>query len=156
MAITGTFSAGNQVQFTDVEIDLDQLGTASTWNAVESWGTNLVVSGGDTPVTDFKTYTTPVIFTGEKNPYQFVVTMLFTNTSTDPWQDIMDDYLAGTDDYDIRYYPTGSSTSGGQIITSSGGKLVDVGLPQRSANDANAVEFSITIRASSIAVTQVA
>lgn len=150
MAISGTFSAGDEVTFNDVSIDIDQTPSSSDFKAVESWATNITVSGGDTPTTDFKTYTTPMVFTGEINPYEVQVEFVYTEGANDPFIEIFDDYAASPGlAYDVRWSPSGGA-SGDVQYTTTGGKLVNVTLPQMSANDSGAVVTTITIRCSSI------
>ena len=150
MAITGSFSAGDEVTYNDVSIDIDQTPASSSFIAVESWMTNITVSGGDTPTSTFNTYTTPLVFTGEINPWTVVVEGIYTETTTDPFIEIYDDYVASPGLlYDVRWSPSGGA-SGAIQYTTSGGKLTAVTIPTQSANDSGAVMFSFTIQCSTI------
>lgn len=150
MPISGTFDAGEEKTFNDVKIELDQIGTGITFVNITTWATNVTVSGGDTPTTDFKTYTTPVVFTGERNPWQVDVECVYTEGTTDPFIEIYDDYVAAPGlAQNLRWSPSGGAS--GQVnYTTTGGKLVAVSIPTQSANDSGAVVFSFSIRCAGI------
>jgi hypothetical protein len=150
MAISGTFDAGEEVTFNNVKIAVDQLGTGLTFNTMTTWATNLTITGGDTPTTDFKTYTTPVVFTGERNVWQVEVECVYTEDTTGPFIEIYDDYVAAPGvAYNLRWSPSGGA-SGSVQYTTTGGKLIGVSIPTQSANDSGAVVFTFTIRAAGI------
>jgi len=151
MAITGTMSAGDQISWSSADVSVDQTPASSSFIQIESWTTNVTVSGGDTPVSNFNTYDVALVYTGEKNPYTVVVQCAYTEAAaTDPFAEIYDDYVASPGlDYDVRWHPQGNS-SGNFQFTTSGGKLVNVTIPTQPAASSDPTLFEFTIACSSI------
>jgi len=153
MAITGAMVAADGISFTDPDIEIDQTPAASSFINVESWATDLTVSGGDVPITDFSTFVVPLVFIGKQNPYTLVLQMAYTEAAvTNPFKDIFDDYIADPGKlYDLQWHPEGAAT-GNYIFTTTGGRLIDCSLPQGSSSGSDPTLFTITIQASSVAV----
>ena len=156
MAITGTMSAGDQVHFNDVDIAIDQTPSASSFLQVESWGTAIAVSGGDVPVSPFNTFDVTLIYVGNQNPYTIDVECAYTEAAvTDVFKDVADDYLASPGlAYDVQWHPEGA-VSGNYLFTTTGGKLTNVTLPQGTSTGSDPILFTMTIVASSIAISVV-
>lgn len=150
MAITGTFAAGDEQTFNDVSVDIDLTPASSSFAAIESWMTNITISGGDTPSSTFNTYTTPMVFTGEKNPYTINCEIVFTLGATDPFSTIYAAYVAAPGLLtDLRWSPPGGASGEMQFLT-VGGKLLDCTIPSQGANDSGAVLFNIMVQCSTI------
>lgn len=154
MAITGAMVAADAVSFKDPDILIDQTPASSSFLNVESWATSITVTGGDTPVSNFNTFTVPLVFVGNVNPYTVVIEMAYTEAAiTNPFKDIFDDYIAsGGLLYDAKWHPEGAAT-GNYIFTTSGGRLINCSLPQGTSTGTSPSLFTITIQCSSIAVT---
>ena len=151
MAITGTRAAGAAVTFKDCKVSVDQTPASSSFIDVSTWGTNVTVSGGDTPVNSVKTYSgAPIVLPGEINNYRVEAMFVYTETTTDPFVEIYDDYVASPGlAYDLRWSPSGGA-SGAVQFTTSGGRLVQCTVPTESAESGGPAVFTITIECSSI------
>lgn len=156
MAITGTRAVGDEVSFKDMKVEIDQTPASSSFVAVETWASNVTVSGGDANVGELLTYGgDPIILTGEQNPYTVEIEMVYTEVDTAPFKEIYDDFSADPGlRQDARWSPKGGST-GDYQFTTSGGRLINCTLPQRPAADGQPAVFTITIRCSSIALADV-
>ena len=154
MAITGAMVAADAVPFNNADILIDQTPSSSSFLAVESWATSISVSGGDTPVSNFNTFTVPLVFIGNINPFTVTVEMAYTEAAiTNPFKEIYDDYIASPGLlYDVKWHPEGAA-AGNYIFTTSGGRLISCSLPQGSSTGTSPSLFTITIQCSSIAVT---
>ena len=151
MAISGTRAADGAVTFKDAIVSIDQTPASSSFIAVSTWGTNITVSGGDTPVNTMKTYAgAPIVLPGEINNYRVELELVYTETATDPFKEIYDDYAASPGlAYDLRWVPSGGG-SGSMQFTTSGGRLVQCSIPTESAEAGGPAIFTITIECSSI------
>ena len=153
MAITGAMVASDAVSFSDPDILIDQTPSSSSFINVESWATSITVSGGDVPITNFSTFTVPMVFIGKQNPYTVVIEMAYTEAAvTNPFKDIYDDFAASPGLlYDAQWHPEGAAT-GNYIFTTSGGRLVDCSLPQGTSSGSDPTLFTITLQVPSIAI----
>lgn len=153
MAISGTFSIGDEISGAAWAVFVDQTPDSSSFIAIESWSADVRVSGGDVPTTDFKTYTKAMVFTGEQNPWEIEIDFVYTEGANDPAFEIWDDFEANPGlDYDVRWIPSGN-TSGNSQWTTSGGKLIACTPPRKSANDNGAIMMTIRVRAGALART---
>lgn len=157
MAITGTRAVGDEVSFKDMEVELDQTPAASSWVAVESWATDVRVTGGDTNVGELVTYSgDPIVLTGERNPITVEIDFVYTESDTAPFKEIYDDYDADPGlRYDARWSPKGGAL-GDYQYTTSGGRLINCTLPQRPANDGQPAVFTAVIRCSTVTLADAA
>jgi len=151
MAISGTFSAGDQVSGEAFDCAVDQTPSSSSFVQIESWATDIQVAGGDTPVSNFNTFDVPIVYTGEQNPYTVTVTCVYSEAAaTDVFPEIYDDYVAAPGlAYDFRWTPKGNTT-GNFRFTTSGGKLVNVMHPSWTATGATPSTFQFVIACSAI------
>lgn len=151
MAISGTFTSGDEVTFKDCKVEVDLTPSSSSFAGIDSWATEVAVSGGDTPITQVYPFTSDVIvLPGNRTPYTVTVTVLYTEGSTDPFKNINDHYNNGPGDaFDVQWSPLGSG-EGGYLFTTSGGKLTNVTLPQGSGDAATPTTFQFTVQCSSI------
>jgi hypothetical protein len=146
MAITGTYSAGDAISFGDCVVEVDLVDDA-TWARIDSWATEISVTGEDIPRTETYPFTgSAIVFVGVKSPVEVSCTMVYTEGSTDPYQNLRDRFEGGNDlPCEIRWVPRGSA-SGYHRYTTSGGKLTACPPPQGAgdASSANVATFVIT------------
>ncbi len=150
MAISGTFADGDSISFADAMVEVD-LTAIDTWAAVDSWATEVTVSGEDIPTTETYPFAgSAVVYVGTKSPVEVVVTAIYTEGSTDPFQNIRDRFEASNGPVmDVRFVPAGSA-SGNFRFTTSGGKLTACPPATGAGDAASATVFSFTIRANSL------
>jgi len=153
MAITGAMVAADAVSFSDPDILIDQTPASSSFINVESWATSITVNGGDVPISNFSTFTVPLVFIGKQNPYTIVVECAYTEAAiTNVFKDVFDDYIASPGLlYDIKWHPEGAAI-GNYIFTSSDGRLIDCTLPQGTSSGSDPTLFTMTFQCPSIAV----
>lgn len=162
MAISGTYSEGDEVVFRDCELEVDLTPvSASAFAEVTTWTSEVSVSGGDVPTSRLYLFqaTGPVIFEGNRNPYRVVVTSIYTEGANDPFTEIWKKHEDPATNFasdlramNVRYSPKGGN-SGNAQFTTGGGKLVDVTPPQNSAEATDATRFSFTVEAGTLART---
>lgn len=154
MTISGTFAAGDEVSFNDAEVEVDITGSSS-YVAIDSWATRVTPTIGRVPVNETYPLTSDVVLTvGNKPMDGVVVEVLFTEDSTDPFENIYDTWEANPGaPFSVRWTPSGSA--GGQIFTLEGGKLVNVTLPNIQGDGTSPAVFSFEVVGSAIALTQV-
>jgi len=153
MAITGTFVAGEEQNFNDVKVEIDQTPAASSFIDITSWVSNIQVTHGAVPTTQFNTYTVPINYIGEQDASTVVLTIVYTEDAlTDPWREIIDDFNASPGLlYDVQWEPAGAGI-GNYIYTTSGGRMTNVTYPTQPAGDGAPVTFDVTIVCSTITV----
>lgn len=153
MAITGAMVAADAVSFDDPDILWDQTPSSSSFIAIESWATSINVTGGDVPITNFSTFTVPMVFIGKQNPYTVVIEMAYTEAAvTNPFKEIFDAFAANPGLLqDVKWHPEGAAV-GNYIFTTSAGRLVDVTLPQGTSSGADPTLFTCTLQVPSIAI----
>ena len=152
MAISGTYAAGDQVNFSNMEFGID-LGASGTFVAIESWTTDVQVSGGERETATTRTHGgSAIVGVSNKNSVTVVVTCVYSQDSTDPFQNIYDAYAANSDDgdCDVQWNKNGATTGDDQWTT-DGGKLVHCSVPTPlAAADANIGTFTFTIECSEV------
>ena len=151
MPISGTYSANDAVSFKDCLVEVDPLAD-TTWADIDSWATEVAVSGEDVPTTEiFPFEGTSIVFAGNKSPVEIQVTAVYTEGSTDPFQIIRDRFEAADGPiFDVRFTPAGSA-SGNFRFTTSGGKLTAAPPPQGAGDASSATVFTFVVRADSLA-----
>jgi hypothetical protein len=146
MPITGTYTAGDAITMADCYAELDLTPSSSVWASIQSWHTDIAVSGEDIPTTSTKPFgNPPIVFTGTKNPARVTITIVYTEGSTDPYRNLRTLFESGNDNpCDVRWQPSGSGT-GVLLFTTSGGKLVACPPPTGSgeADSANVIQAII-------------
>ena len=151
MAISGTFTAGDAISYADAMVEVD-LTAGGTFVPVDSWSTEVTVSGEDVPTTEVHPYAgSAIVFVGTKSSVEVSVTAVYTEGSTDPFQNIRDRFEAASGPaMNVRFVPAGSA-SGNFRFTTSGGKLTACP-PATGAGDASsATVFTFVVRANSLA-----
>jgi hypothetical protein len=154
MAISGTYSANDAVSFKDCLVEVDLTPGSSSYADIDSWATEVSVSGEDVPTTEVYPFEgSAIVFAGNKSPVEVQVTAVYTEGSTDPFKNIRD-YFEANDgpDFDVRFAPAGSS-DGNYMFTTSGGKLIACPPPQGAGDAASAQVFTFVVRADSLART---
>jgi hypothetical protein len=150
MAISGTYAAGDAISFKDclVEVDITDVGT---WADIDSWATEVAVSGEDVPTTEVYPFEgASIVFAGVKSPVEVQVTAVYTEGSTDPFQNIRDRFEAVDGPaFEVRFTPAGSA-SGNFRFTTAGGKLTACPPPQGSGDASSATVFTFVVRADSL------
>jgi len=150
MAISGTFTAGDAVSFGDAMVEVD-LTAGGTFVPIDSWATEVTVSGEDVPTTETYPFSgSAIVFTGTKSPAEVSITCVYTEGSTDPFQNIRDRFEAASGPaLNVRWVPAGSA-SGNFRFTTSGGKLTACP-PSVGAGDASSANvFTFVVRANSV------
>jgi len=150
MAISGTFAAGDSISFADAMVEVD-LTAGGTFVAIDSWATEVTISGEDIPTTETYPFSgSAIVYVGTKSPVELTITAVYTEGSTDPFQNIRDRFEAANGPVmDVRFCPAGSA-SGNFRFTTSGGKLIACP-PAVGAGSANsATVFTFTVRANSL------
>ena len=153
MAITGAMVEADAVSFTDPDILWDLTPSSSSFANIESWVTGITVTGGDVPITNFSTFTVPMVFVGKRNPFTIVVEMAYTEAAlTNPFKQIYDLFDANPGLLqDVQWHPEGAAT-GNYIYTSSGARLIGCTLPQGTSSGSDPTLFTATLQAPSIAI----
>lgn len=150
MAISGTYTAGDAISFKDcfVEVDINDNGT---WADIDSWATEVQVSGEDVPTTETYPFEgSAIVFTGVKSPAEVQVTAVYTEGTDDPFHNIRDRFENNDGPaFEVRFAPAGSG-SGNKIFTTAGGKLIACPLPQGAGDASSATVFTFVVRADSI------
>ena len=152
MAISGTRTTGDGVSYKDCYVEVDLLGDGN-WAAIDSWATDVNVSGEGVPTTSRRPFAgAPETFVGNKEPVTIDVTILFTQGSADPYRQIRARFEAADGpDMEVRWVPAGSG-SGNVRFTSSGGKLIAAPAPSGSSEDNNGAVATFQIFASSVSM----
>lgn len=149
MAISGTRVVGSGQSVGDMLLEINLAGAG--WVAIDSWATRIEVTGGDIPFNEVRPFTGGAeVFVGSKSSYNIEVEVLYTEGSTDPFVNIWDAYEASNDvDLEVRWSPKGAG-AGGYRFTTSGGKLLNIELPDGAgdADEPNVLVF--TVQAGSI------
>ena len=151
MPITGTYTAGDAISFKDCLVEVDPLADA-TWADIDSWATEVTVSGEDVPTTQVYPFEgASVVFAGTKSPVTVSVTIIYTESSVAPFQIIRDRFEAVDGaDFDVRFTPAGSA-SGNFRFTTSGGKLTAAPPPQGAGDASSATVSTFVVVADSLA-----
>jgi hypothetical protein len=154
MPISGSYSAGDAITMADCYVEADLTPSSSSYAVVQSWTTDVAVSGEGIPTTSTKPFgNPPIVFTGTKDPAQVVLTIVYTEGSTDPYRNFRTLFESGNNNpCDVRWMPSGSGT-GNLIFTTSGGKLTACPPPTGSGSADSANVVQITIDCDSIAMT---
>lgn len=160
MAISGSYAAGDEVIIRDakIEVDLTPI-SSSSYAEVTTWGTEVSIDGGDIPTQQVFVFQSdgPVIFDGNRNAWRVTVTCLYTEGSTDPFQNIWDkhedpdtNYASDLRAMNVRVSPAGGD-SGEFQFTTAGGKLVQCTPPAGDAAATTPQLFTFTVEAQSLA-----
>ena len=152
MAISGTYADGDAISFNDCIVEVDLTPSSSSWANIDSWATNITVSGGDTPSTDSYTFTHTgaITFVGNRAPYDVTIECVYTEGTTDPFTAINAAYNTSPGVlFDVRWVPAGTATTNQRYAT-SGGRLMHVSQPQGAADGSNAIIFDFMVKCSSI------
>lgn len=165
MAISGSYAEGDEVIYKDCDLQVDLTPvSASSFADISTWGTEVSVSGGDLPTTQFYAFQSggPIIFEGNRNPFRITVTVLYTEGAGDPFPNIWDkhedpagNYASDLSAMNVQWSPGGADT-GDNVFTTSGGKLVDCPPPQGNAEGTDPTQFTFVIEAGTIARTTAA
>lgn len=150
MPISGTYTSGDAISFKDclVEVDINDDGT---WADIDSWATEVQVSGEDVPTSETYPFEgSAIVFAGVKSPAEVQVTIVYTESTDDPFYNIRNRFENNDGPaFEVRFTPAGSS-SGNRRFTTSGGKLTACPPPQGSGDASSATVLTFTVRADSI------
>ena len=151
MAISGTRTTGDAVSFGDCYVGVD-IGDTGTYAAVDSWSTEVTVSGGEIPFAETRAFTgSAEVTVGAKGTYTVEITFMYTETSNAPFQNLWDQYEANNDsDVDVQWSPKGAGAGGFEFST-AGGKLTNMTPPTGNAEATEPNLVTLTIQAGSIA-----
>ena len=151
MALSGTYAAGDAISFSDCLVEVDLIDDGS-WADIDSWATEVTVSGEDVPTTEtFPFEGSAIVFVGTKSTVEVSVTAVYTEGSTDPFGNIRDRFEAANGPaMEVRFSPGGSVTGGFRFST-AGGKLTACPPPVGSGDASSATVFTFVVRADSLA-----
>lgn len=146
MPISGEYAANDAISFADCYVEVDLTPSSSSYAAIDSWATDIAVSGEEIPTTSTYPFKgSAIVFTGTKGPAQITCTIVYTEGSTAAYYNIRTLFESGNNNpMNIRWQPNGSGT-GKLRFTSVGGKLTACPPPtgSGSADSANVVTFRI-------------
>lgn len=147
MAISSTYSAGDAISFGDCLVEVELTGADSAWADIDSWATEVSVSPGTVPIQDTYPFEGNVItFAGSRGSDEVTVTVVYTEGSTDPFQNIFDRFASASGpDFGVRWVPQGSA-SGNFRFEITVGKLIACSLPQGGGDAATATVFDFTVQ----------
>lgn len=151
MAISGAYAAGDAISFKDCLVEVDLSPSAPSWADIDSWATEVAVSGEDVPTTEVYPFEgSAIVFAGSKSPVELSVTIVYTEGSTDPFMNLRDLFEANDGPpVDVRFTPAGSA-SGNFRYTTSGGKLTACPPPVGSGDASSATVVTFVVRADSL------
>ena len=150
MPISGTYTAGDAISFKDCLVEVDPLDSA-VWADIDSWATEVTVSGEDVPTTQVYPFEgSAIVFAGNRSPVTVSVTCVYTEGSTDPFQIIRDRFEAVDGaPFEVRFTPAGSA-SGNFRFTTAGGKLTACPPPQGAGDASSVTTFTFVVTADSL------
>ncbi len=151
MAISGTYSANDAISFKDCCVEVDLTPGSSSYLDIDSWATEVSVSGEDVPTSEVYPFEgSAIVFAGNKSPVEVTVTCVYTEGTNDPFFNIRE-YFEANDGpiFDVRFAPAGSGASN-FIYTTSGGKLIACPPPQGAGDAASAQVFTFVVKADSL------
>ena len=149
MAISGTYADGDAININDCEVEVDLTPASSSYANIDSWATEIAVTDESVESTEVYpfTHTGAIVFTGNPNPVEVTTTVVYTEDTTDPYQNIKNQTLGALTD--VRWSPNGGA-SGDLQFTTSGGRLISRGLPQGAGDGSTATQFPFMVKASSV------
>lgn len=147
MAISGTYTAGDAISFGDCLVEVELTGADSAWADIDSWATEVSVNPGTVPFQDTYPFEGSVItFAGSRGSDEVTVTVVYTEGSTDPFQNIFDRFASASGpDFGVRWVPSGSGAGNFRYEITTG-KLIGCTLPQGGGDSATATVFTFTVR----------
>jgi hypothetical protein len=149
--ISGAYAAGDAISFKDCFVEVD-VNAESDWADIDSWATEIAVSGEDVPFTQTYPFEgSAIVFTGNKSPVTINCTIVYTEGTDDPFHNVRARFEAAPGGaFDIRFAPAGSG-AGNKRFTTSGGKLTACPLPVGAGDASTATVSTFTVVADSIA-----
>jgi hypothetical protein len=149
--ISGAYAAGDAISFKDCFVEVD-VNAEADWADIDSWATEIAVSGEDVPTTQtFPFEGNAIVFAGNKNPVTINCTVVYTEGTDDPFHNIRARFEAAPGGaFNIRFAPAGSG-AGNKRFTSSGGKLTACPLPTGAGDASSATVSTFTVVADGIA-----
>jgi hypothetical protein len=149
--IDGAYTSGDAVSFKDCFVEVD-VNDEADWSDIDSWATEIQVSGEDVPFTQTYPFEGgPIVFVGNKSPVTVNCTIVYTEGTDDPFHNIRARFESSPGAaFEIRFAPAGSG-SGNKRFTTTGGKLVACPLPTGAGDAASATVCTFTVVADSIA-----
>lgn len=147
MAISGTYSAGDAITFGDCLVEVELTGADSAWADIDSWASEVAVSPGTVPIADtFPFEGSAITFAGSRGSDEVTVTVVYSEGSTDPFQNIFDRFAAASGpDFGVRWVPKGSAASNFRFEITVG-KLIGCTLPVGGGDAATATVFTFTVQ----------
>ena len=147
MAISSTYTAGDAISFGDCLVEVELTGADSAWADIDSWASEVSVSPGTVPFTDTYPFEgSAITFAGSRGSDEVTVTVVYTEGSTDPFENIFDRFAAASGPtFGVRWSPQGSS-AGYYRFEITAGKLIGCSLPQGGGDSATATVFTFTVQ----------
>lgn len=146
MPISGTRSDGDEISFNDAEVEIDEGGTGSFVN-FESWVASVAAQAQTRDRGQLRLHDgNPVVSVSQLGAGEATVTVLYTEGTGDPFNNIYDAHMAGTlgSRIDIRYNKNGA-IAGDNQFTTSGGKLTSCDPPSTNADDSTPTTITFTL-----------
>lgn len=150
MAISGTYTSGDAISFKDCLVEVD-ITDAGTWADIDSWATEVTVSGEDVPTTQTYPFEgSAIVFAGNRSPVTVNVTCVYTQGTDDPFYNIRARFeaVAGAP-FEVRWTPAGSGAGNRRFVT-AGGKLTACPPPVGAGDASSATVFTFTVVADSL------
>ena len=147
MAVSGTYTAGDAISFGDCLVEVELTGADAAWADIDSWATEVSVNPGTVPFQDTYPFEgSAITFAGSRGSDEVTVTVVYSEGSTDPFQNIFDRFAgASGPDFGVRWVPQGSA-SGNFRFEITAGKLIGCSLPQGGGDSATATVFPFTVQ----------
>ena len=147
MAISGTYSAGDAISFGDCLVEVELTGADSAWADIDSWATEVSVNPGTVPFQDTYPFEgSAITFAGSRGSDEVTVTVVYTEGSSDPFQNIFDRFASSSGPtFGVRWVPKGSA-SGNFRFEITAGKLIACSLPQGGGDSASATTFTFAVQ----------
>jgi hypothetical protein len=140
MAISSTLTASKLLKLKPNAVLEVDIGSDDSWEAIESYGREISVSGGAFSSDKWETFTLDISELGEQGEFQITVRYAYTEGSGEPFPDL---FAALGSPCDVRWAPKGD-TAGNYRFYTSGGNMTSHTVPTGAASDGYVVvEFVI-------------
>ena len=142
------------ITFEDCLVEISDNG--SVWTDISGFASSVTVAGAERQAGSMHVFGDEyaVVRRGKIEPIDVTVRILYTETTSDPYDRVKAAYVGGTDMY-IRWSPLGA-TSGDKQYTTSAGIVIAPPYPAGEAGGGEPVPFSMTLKCSSLAEADVA
>ncbi len=154
MAISGSYSAGDEITLNDASVQI-RIGTGGSFVESNTWISTVSFEAQTRDTSTLRLLgASNVVGVSALGSGRATVTCVYTEGATDLFQNIYDEHTSpsNSSQVDILTEKNGATT-GDDVFTSSGGKLVSCTPPSPSAEDSNAVTIEFVIEYASLGLT---